>query len=826
MLLEWIDRELKTLPGCRDEFFRKLWVDRRLVYRDSDGSRPELDSIDDYNARLACASIRKRERLLIFQPDAISHRSAVLLATCLLRTWFDHSSIPANPAKTILYIGTNVGIRKQLASVSVQNLNLSLSEVFQQVDLLRGGTAPARFSPHSASSLPSVVTVYSPANIRSLIEQLRPQLITVDIDDIDTAAWTRELLEAATRLDIPVVGWGINHLSESAQDFAATGQVFRWSPSPPEALADLTASVFRPRLVSELQPLVLAGEGVLELSATLQKAAQKLLEVRRQDSSRLVDEAAKQHWTLLRAVGSLCVPFKFHESEVSGLWGLHSINEQRKGCDAFRTACAATNPRVAEQLNAVESELDGAIEQLQSADPPFWRALANLCLEDPLEEGEQRIIVFSGRGRKQMFEMAMLAYHNLSVDDLAEVNTECRTLNELRDLYRKRFSKSSGALSRIRPVQIGLPTQKLTGKLLPAITEPLGEVLLLPHEVEALRQRRLRWNDSLGTNLRDVTDTLLKLRDLVDNGLPPSDPEMKTSRIRLLDPVNLDLGSAARGTPRNIQQFWKPNDPIVEIGKILTENVSEESSIVDRGEFGDQPSAEWVDKAVALSFDNGSSILLSADETVNAVRSNSVEERYVRALRPGDRVMLISSLRKQSLYDLIISRLHQHESMRFGIGLIVRWQSDLVSAFRVWSANRSSPVDELLRKMQDLGSDIISSAAIRAWIAGLILCPQDPLDLHRLAKILGMDFVLNNHEKIGRAAARLRGLHRGFANRINRWIVREAQGNAADNDHEFIDQDLDLTFGDLRSSLLLLTIREISEVQGPFLRSGLGKLEV
>ena len=534
MLLEWIDSEIKTLPGCRDEFFRKLWVDGRLIFRHPDGSRPELDSIDGYNARLACAAIRKQERLLILQPDAMSHRSAVLFATCLLRTWFDHSTLPANSPKTILYIGTNVGIRKQLASVTVQTLNLSLSDVFHQVDLLRGGTVPVPIDSESASSLPRVVTVYSPANIQGLIERLRPQLITVDIDDIDAAVWTRELLATTQRLEIPVVGWGINHLSESVQDFAASGNVFRWSPSPPVASADLESSVFRPRLVSQLQPLVLSGEGVLELSATLQKAAQKLLEVRRQDSSRLVDEAAKQHWTLLRAVGGLCVPFKFHESEVSGLWGLHSIDEQRMGCDAFRTACATTNPQVAQQLSSVESELDAAIEQVRDSDPPFWRALANLCLEDPLEEGEQRIIVFSGRGRKQMFEMAMLAYHNLSLADLAEVNTECLTLDELRNIYRVRFSKLSAGRSKLRPVLVGLPTQRLTGKLLPAITEPLGEVLVLPHEVEALRQRRLRWNDSLGTDLRGVTDVLLTLRDLTDNGSPPSDPEVKTSRIRLL----------------------------------------------------------------------------------------------------------------------------------------------------------------------------------------------------------------------------------------------------------------------------------------------------
>jgi hypothetical protein len=163
--------------------------------------------------------------------------------------------------------------------------------------------------------------------------------------------------------------------------------------------------------------------------------------------------------------------------------------------------------------------------------------------------------------------------------------------------------------------------------------------------------------------------------------------------------------------------------------------------------------------------------------------------------------------------------------MILGLSLIRRWQVDFVSAYIRWRERDSRHLQELLTRMNDKGSALSSTATLQNWLRGYALCPQDPQDLRRLGEILGLDFVQQNYRRIAAAASRLRGLHRGVANKLNRWLQLQAAGIDAGNDEDVIDPDLGLTFGDLKSSLSLQQIVAMRIISGPLLRIDLGKLE-
>src|SRR5262249_42884170 len=123
-------------------------------------------------------------------------------------------------------------------------------------------------------------------------------------------------------------------------------------------------------------------------------------------------------------------------------------------------------------------------------------------------------------------------------------------------------------------------------------------------------------------------------------------------------------------------------------------------------------------------------------------------------------------------------------------------------------------------------SQLTSSLAIRFWLDGITLSPLDPRDLIRIAEILDLQFVKDRHKQIDAAASRIRGLHRSLSQRLNRWLEEQARGTSPHSqDAEVIDATLGLTFGDIRSSLVVGSILSVQEVHGSFLESTLGLID-
>src|SRR5258705_6285717 len=157
--------------------------------------------------------------------------------------------------------------------------------------------------------------------------------------------------------------------------------------------------------------------------------------------------------------------------------------------------------------------------------------------------------------------------------------------------------------------------------------------------------------------------------------------------------------------------------------------------------------------------------------------------------------------------------------MMLNLALIERWRTDFFSAYQKWHERGTRNLDELLRCLNDKGSSLRSSGSLRRWLQGRTLCPDEAEDLRRLADVLGMDYVRQHYKRIEHAARRLRGLHISLSTKLNRWLEQQAAGIDAGNDDDIIDEALGLTFGDLRSSLMLLRVKGVETIEGPMLRS-------
>ncbi len=346
-----VDRALLGLPGCGDDLFDRLWVKRGMSF---EPSQHTADSIDEYSARLICANFSggANKNLFVVLPDNLLHRPALLFATALVRRWYDSRPQPGQMNTVVhppvLYFGSAVGIREQLAHVRIRNSDVNLAEVFRQGDVGSRGSAvgkqKTRLRGGGTLDLPRVLTIYSPAEPIRILERHRPKWVAVDCGDAPNAHWLRPLLQHARKKGIMVVGWGHNPLSDSVELFRQHGEVFLWPARMPTnrlqagngsaSLHDNLDAIFARGVVeTKVQPLVLSSPSVERLDEPLGKARRLLLKAtRRNVLGRLDADALRAHWRCLNTLSTLSVPLNFYESESQHVWGLEPIGKLLRSC--------------------------------------------------------------------------------------------------------------------------------------------------------------------------------------------------------------------------------------------------------------------------------------------------------------------------------------------------------------------------------------------------------------------------------------------------------------------------------------------------------------
>ncbi|HEY9671439.1 MAG TPA: hypothetical protein V6D11_08350 [Waterburya sp.] len=875
MFWSWIADSFASLSGCDDDLFKNLWIRKRLSFDDQG-----VDAIDEYSARLVCATLSRREHLLLVLPDLQSRRPALLFATALIRYWYDsqcqqppYSHDLSN--QRVLYFGSTVGIRTQLQQVTVGEIGLNLADVFRQQHT--GRQTRSRKSQvkteYLNSTLPEVLTIYAPVDPIAAIEQYKPQWIAVDCGNAENLSWLRPLLQGAIQHNITVIAWGQNPLSECVANFSEQGQVFIWpiqaslnKPSSnqlPENLlsAPQTRRTIDSRVVchipnptrilesalktdrtTRIQPLVIEGTALDTLDTFFREAYLLLCRSTQNSSGRLARDTLRLHWKYLRSLESLSIPFDFHEAEAPQFWGMKSFGQLSNECEHFRNACYQNYPELVSDIEQVSTLMEAALEQIKTSGSPLWRALCNLAIEE-LPTGEARLITFTSRARKQLFLLALLARYNWTEEDLRAVRTWVFSLDELRQLVcqdniSQEIDETPNPLTidktlRWHPLVVGLPSPLLTPKLLPILLQETADILLYRHQTYALARQADKWTQRLGSDISRVVAVLSSL-----SGLPtPQELPYIPLSIDLAELSGLDAGNGKKTRDIGVKPLWKSEDPVSEVARLLKsdEEVAEDE-LASANQFqeaaeiaiaGEQES--WCESAVEVYFDSGWYACFAADDSINVIVTGSTDQqldkRYVRSLKAGDRVLAIPGQRRQSLYDLIISRIHGHPTIELHLALIRRWQEDFVAAYQRWQQHGVLNLEELRKRMQERGSTLSSTFTLRQWLWGNTLCPDDPEDLYRLAEVLDMDFVRSYYRRIYQAAKRLRGLHRGLSRRLNNWLEQQATGSVGRGDEDLIDSELGLTFNDFRSSLLILRVTKVQSITGLFLRDSLGKFE-
>ncbi len=827
-----------ALPLASDPTFRRVVAKGKLRHTAQEGA---LDLVDELTARLVCSALRAgtSDAILVVLPDGLERRTPLLFSTALIMDGLGQIE-SGKVGRRVLYVSDYPGIRSQLASVRLGSF--TLDGVFAQQYGRGRGDELTTVSLPDGINLPSVLCICSPADPAALLGQHKPKWVAIDCGESHEIGWLAGLLAEAKRLGVPVVGWTTRPFSGAvAQWLEAGGGVFRWPRLRRGATARICAleQLSQGALEAEVTARVLIGEHVIEISKAFASAAEALLAAREFQNGRLSTDAVMLGWKYLRAMESVPVPLDVYDREANSYWGIRRISDLRENFSRFMDAVQSHSPRLHATLQGAADALSSAHDLLRSSESPLWLGLANLCVESTC----QRRIVFASKSKREMFSFCLLARFNISEDDLKDIGVELGYLKEAGEVDADALEGTPGRPSASNPslLLVGMPS-RFAEKHLDALLESGQlEVLLWPHQ-EPILERRVRDLSSklslssrnLGRFLPDLDESEGRMREQ-----PTSTPRaLRLGRRR--DATAGSLGEELRRKAETVS-LWKRPDaseaiaglfgtaPPVEDDEGYTPQTVLDEAATDRETQVASENA-WVQEALEISLEGGSHVLLPTDETVNVIvripGGAQVEQRYVRSLRVGDEILFIQSQRRQSLYELLVSRVHRDPVITQYLALVRRWQDDLVRAFSEGERQGSMSPESLLRAIQAKGSAITSSSTIRMWLRRQVLAPNDAEDLKRIAEVLSLGFVEKYYKQIDRAGKRLKGLHINLSARLNSWLASSGAGAvAAGETDDVIDAELGLTVEAFRHSLLRLRVLDVRQQRGPFYRPHMGRLE-
>ncbi len=861
-LYQWLESSFSSLPKANDRVFQSVWAKGGLRFSEI-GVQPDL--IDKLNAQLVCTVLAERRQLLVVLPDYAPNRGAFLLSTALIIDSADR--IQGNiRGGQVLYFGSTVGIREHIGKVSLNKL--PLDSVFSQKE--RSQRLQATQIPKGRSdkrntgsfNLPSVLCIYAPGDPAAVCRDNKSNWIAVDCGDKGKLRWIKPLTEYAVSHNIPLIAWIQNPLSLVVDEFKESGgEVFIWpSPEKGRSLPSIKAplhdglhALFNSQERS-IWPVAVSSSSDNIGIELLHQAYIALSRVNIEKAGRIVIGTTQLCWRYLRAMENLCVPLEFFEAESESFWGVSNLARISQALDKYIQSLAVNKSSYYGVLGDIQGYLRDAHEWFEKGNSVLWNALANICV-DNIASGTARLLVFPTQANRKLFSLALLAYHNVTEDDLKKLRVGLITLHDLYDLLTLSSQSTSEQVQVMRLLSglpsadldwqylvVGLPSWTATSYLSPMLKRQDIRVVLYPYQETALVRRVERWNSLIYPNIVECADALALVAKKKRPNVDPFDIPPKL-RVRSSDVINIQSPTkTSNGDER--KAAWQHYDFREEAALLMNAELDYEESSFDlavnteeSGAVKPHQKSEFVEVALRVEFITGEYLYFSIDDKVNVVmvtnKGVTTDERYVASLRTGDRIVYIHGQRRQSLLDLIISRVYRNPAVNLHVKLVERWQEDFAIAHykkakvpRAWNVSQWT-LDSLFAAMKDQGSKISDAQPLRNWLNGETLRPQDPEDLKRLAIILDMDFVREHYLRIHRAGGRLHGLRSSLARRLNVWLSREVPGfgGTSDDQDDMIDEELGLSFKDFRDSLMVLKIKSVSKEFGLWTREMLGRVE-
>ena len=318
--------------------------------------------------------------------------------------------------------------------------------------------------------------------------------------------------------------------------------------------------------------------------------------------------------------------------------------------------------------------------------------------------------------------------------------------------------------------------------------------ILYPGELRFLRARLERARELFPTHPAVPTLILPMLTNI-----GAADPKMRP--LAPLQASGLDLGTLLRSLSRQ-----RETD---RVGTILTDM---ERPRPDDG--GTTVRAHVVE----LESEERSrmAVLLTRDAHVSYVRNDdSICTGSLLDLQPGDRLIRIDPVLRESLREKIFSANPLQQTEPELQAIAKRWRAELVAGIRAPKSRpdigESLTHAEVLLRIRARGSTIITPATIGHWARGTVHGPQDINDILRVGQAIGSEWLMDHWREVGLALIAIRSGSISLGHQITKLIQRAALGDLelSADEQQFLEQT-GITMGELQDAATLITVSAVS----------------
>lgn len=818
----WIEKALTAMPVSSEDFFKKLWKEGKIHY-DHDSSL--IDDIDEISSKLTCSALDKRIYFLVVLPDLQIHRGAMIFCTILIK-YAVKCILEQIPNKRILYFGTTLKFKYAIESTYVGNLPVSSAFTYIQASGKYDKYNDNTKSIIPSEYLPEVICVYNPASPQQYINSYKPDVVVIDCGKEYEIEWIDDLLVYCKKKNIPVIGWCKNSFSKAINAFEAVeGSIFYYPKKEKGVDSTDLPSLFLNNALYEVSPLILSGHEVDAIDKNLTGAKGILRGLSNSQNGRLKQDALRLAWKYIRTLESLTIPVNIYNAEARSFWRTYSLTEYKRSLSSFNDQIGKNDVAFSDNIESFLNILDNIIFKFEQAAPPFWSTLSNFCMDRP-PEGQLRVIIFPTKSQKQLFSYTLLSRFNISEDELfTDSKAKLKTLKEFLSLNGEETELS--LKYRIKPLFVGIPDLFNKGNFYEILPQS-PEVLIYPHQAGYLKSIIQEYNLLEKEHLKKSMKTLKRLSDQKDEVNVPAkvdrcsfSKEVQKIQIESKEVKNIETGES---TPLiNVGNIHSELAALLENNETNETDYLPDIDISDKRDIDDR--AIFIANALEFILEDNYRLVTGPDEQLNIVKSGKIESVYVRAITTGNKLLLIQNQPRQNLYDLIISRVHNHPSLEIHMAMLKKWKEEFHLGYLVWKEeNANKGLDDFLKLLQQKGSSIVAPLTISNWLNGYTLRPQDELDMYRLGEVLNIKFIKENYRRIYTAASRIVGIHISLSRKLNEWLNKKAFTSDRD-DMEIIDEEVGLTFGELKSSIKILQVERINIITQPLLVTSLGRLE-
>jgi hypothetical protein len=228
----------------------------------------------------------------------------------------------------------------------------------------------------------------------------------------------------------------------------------------------------------------------------------------------------------------------------------------------------------------------------------------------------------------------------------------------------------------------------------------------------------------------------------------------------------------------------------------------------ERGDDGGKVQAHLVE----LEAEGGGkrlAVLLTADARLSYVRDNdSIFTGTLEDLSTGDRLIHIDPVLRESIRQRILSanRLGQGELELRDVA--DRWRMELAEGIRREEMTHA----EVLSRIRQHGSNIMTAASIGHWVRGTVHGPLDVNDILRIGHAVRSEWLIKHWREVGLALIAIRSGSVSIGHQITRLIQRAAVGDLelSEDERQFLAQT-GITMGELQDAATLVSVTAVSD---------------